>query len=141
MKSSPLTILILVFPRSSCEDSAIPTGGQPIAEPQYAKGEYVYIQAKKGARPEPSILLVERVWNTADDVPMVHGNCFFRYDFFLMSVCVQDIVYLLVLNCEDISFSPFPAMKSWVFPHVQLWGHVFFPCPAVRTSHFPHVQL
>lgn len=72
--------IFFFFPRSSYEDSAIPTGGQPIAEPQYAKGEYVYIQGKKGARPEPSILLVERVWNAADDVPMVYGNCFFRYD-------------------------------------------------------------
>lgn len=68
--------------RSSCDESSIPTGGQPLSQTQYNKGDFIYFQGKKGHQ-EINILQIDRIWTNSEDVPMVYGNCYFRSVFFV----------------------------------------------------------
>jgi hypothetical protein len=63
--------------RSSCDESSIPPGGQPLSQTQYIKGDFVYVQTKKG-QPETSVMQVERVWTNTDNIPMMYGNTYYR---------------------------------------------------------------
>ncbi|XP_038219745.1 protein polybromo-1-like [Zerene cesonia] len=66
--------LILDF-RSSTDES-LPAGGAP-PQTQYCKGEFVYVQAERGAR-EPSIVQIARLFTNADHMPMAYVNVYYR---------------------------------------------------------------
>ncbi|XP_026322963.1 protein polybromo-1 isoform X2 [Hyposmocoma kahamanoa] len=62
--------------RSSTDDS-MPSGGNPIPQTQYNKGDFVYVQPEKGSK-DPIIVQVERVWTSNENVPMMYANVYFR---------------------------------------------------------------
>lgn len=74
-------IISIFFCRSSCEDGVVPTGGEPLAQTQYNKGDFVYVQLKKGQQ-ETNIVQIERLWTNQEDVPMLYGNVYYKSVYF-----------------------------------------------------------
>ncbi|GBP69256.1 Protein polybromo-1 [Eumeta japonica] len=62
--------------RSSTDDS-MPSGGAPLHQTRYNKGDFVYVQPEKGKK-DICIVQVERVWTNAEGVAMMYGNVYFR---------------------------------------------------------------
>ncbi|CAG4978753.1 unnamed protein product [Colias eurytheme] len=60
----------------SSTDESLPAGGAP-PQTQYCKGEFVYVQADRGAR-EPAIVQIARLFTNSDHVPMAYVNVYYR---------------------------------------------------------------